>query len=96
MRDHAPTPLATLRRARAIALSNGLRYVYTGNVRDEDGGSTRCHACGTVLIGRNGYELTRWQLTASGHCARCGAPCAGIFDAEAGHWGSRRMPIRMS
>ena len=27
-----------------IALANGLRYVYTGNVHDEDGGSTVCHA----------------------------------------------------
>ncbi|MDX9759312.1 MAG: AmmeMemoRadiSam system radical SAM enzyme, partial [Bacteroidota bacterium] len=33
MRDHAPTPAATLRRARARARENGLRYVYTGNIR---------------------------------------------------------------
>ena len=29
-----PTPPATLTRARAIALANGVRYAYTGNVHD--------------------------------------------------------------
>ena len=40
MRDHPPTPPETLTRARAIAMTHGLRYVYTGNVRDDAGGST--------------------------------------------------------
>jgi len=40
MLDHPPTPPETLERARAIALSHGLRYVYTGNVHDERGGTT--------------------------------------------------------
>src|SRR5437899_12323906 len=34
MRDRPPTPSATLARARRIALRNGLRYAYTGNVHD--------------------------------------------------------------
>ena len=46
MMDVAPTPPATLTRARDIALRHGLRYVYTGNVHDEAGQSTYCHACG--------------------------------------------------
>jgi pyruvate formate lyase activating enzyme len=40
MLDVPPTPPATLRRARQIALANGVRYAYTGNVRDGNGGST--------------------------------------------------------
>ncbi len=44
MMDHPPTPPETLTRARSIAGSYGLRYVYTGNVHDEKGGSTLCHA----------------------------------------------------
>ena len=60
MREHPPTPPATLTRARAIAMSHGLRYVYTGNVHDGAGGSTYCHACGALLIGRDWYELTGW------------------------------------
>ena len=34
MMDRPPTPAATLIRARDIALKNGLRYVYTGNIHD--------------------------------------------------------------
>ncbi|TMH48360.1 MAG: AmmeMemoRadiSam system radical SAM enzyme, partial [Betaproteobacteria bacterium] len=42
MTDIPPTPAATLTRARKIALGHGLRYVYTGNVHDPEGGSTYC------------------------------------------------------
>ncbi len=62
MADVPHTPAASLTRARAIALKNGLRYVYTGNVHDEAGGSTFCHQCGTKLIGRDWYVLTAWNL----------------------------------
>jgi len=96
MLDHPPTPASTLTRARRIALKNGIRYVYTGNVHDEEGGSTYCHQCGHQLIGRDWYVLTDWHLTADGHCDHCGAPCAGVFDARPGQWGSRRLPVRLS
>ncbi|HUP23311.1 MAG TPA: AmmeMemoRadiSam system radical SAM enzyme [Thermoanaerobaculia bacterium] len=95
MLDRPSTPPATLRRAREIAIQNGLRYVYTGNVHDPDGQTTRCHACGQVLIGRDGYELLQWSLTAGGRCAHCGEPCAGVFEAEPGVWGARRLPVRL-
>ncbi len=100
MLETPPTPPATLRRARRIALANGLRYVYTGNVRDEEGGSTWCHACGQRLVGRDGYVLTGWHLgpTPAGGaaCDRCGTPCPGRFDGPPGRWGARRMPVRLS
>jgi len=96
MLDHPPTPASTLTRARRIAMNNGIRYVYTGNVHDEDGGSTYCHQCGNRLIGRNWYVLTDWHLTADGRCDRCGTPCAGVFEAGPGHWGARRLPVRLS
>ncbi|MFQ6047727.1 MAG: AmmeMemoRadiSam system radical SAM enzyme, partial [Gemmatimonadales bacterium] len=38
MLDKPPTRPATLRRARAIALEQGIRYAYTGNVHDLEGG----------------------------------------------------------
>ena len=95
MRDHPPTPPQTLSRARRIALENGLRYVYTGNVYDEAGGSTYCHQCGQKLIGRDWYRLTAWNLTADGRCNRCGTLLPGVFDAAPGTWGSRRLPVRL-
>ena len=82
-------------RNRTGTLKNGLRYVFTGNVYDEAGGSTYCHQCGQKLIGRDWYRLTAWNLTADGACNRCGTPVAGVFDAEPGTWGSRRLPVRM-
>lgn len=96
MRDRPPTPFATLKRARQIALRHGLRYVYTGNVRDPEGGSTWCHACGAKLIGRDGYDIVHWGLTAEGRCSQCSERCAGVFDATPGDWGSRRAVVRLS
>ncbi|MCZ6580636.1 MAG: AmmeMemoRadiSam system radical SAM enzyme, partial [Nitrospirae bacterium] len=48
MLDKSPTPFSTVTRARRIALKNGIRYAYTGNVHDEPGGSTSCHGCGNT------------------------------------------------
>ena len=96
MRDKPPTPPATLARARQIAMQRGLRYVYTGNVHDEEGGSTFCHACGEKLIGRDWYELTAWNLDADGRCLDCKAPCSGVFEARPGTWGARRLPVRLA
>jgi pyruvate formate lyase activating enzyme len=96
MLANPPTPPATLARARKIARSYGLRYVYTGNVHDEAGQSTVCHACGEVLIGRDWYTLTAFRLAAGGACRRCGARCAGVFEEAPGSWGPRRQPVRLA
>lgn len=95
MLDPSPTPAATLKRARKIAMKNGLRYAYTGNVHDEEGGSTYCHRCGAKLIGRDWYEITAWNLDAMGKCRNCGTACAGIFEAGHGTWGARRQPVHL-
>jgi len=95
MMDHPPTPPATLRRARTIALGNGLRYVYTGNVHDRAGGTTHCHACGAGLIERDWYEIVNYRMGADGHCSACGARCAGLFEAEPGRWGAKRRSVRL-
>ena len=84
MLDWPPTPAVTLARARAIAVANGVRYAYTGNVRDAEGEATRCHECGASLIERAGYAIGAWSLTDSGRCNSCGARCAGVFEAAPG------------
>jgi pyruvate formate lyase activating enzyme len=53
MTDKPPTPAATLTKARRVARANGVRYAYTGNVHDLEGGATSCHACGETLIRRD-------------------------------------------
>ncbi len=94
MRDKPPTPPATLTRARRIALANGLHYVYTGNVHDQQGGSTYCPQCGTRVIERDWYNLGVWQLTETGACNNCGARIPGVFAGRPGTWGARRMRVR--
>ncbi len=96
MTDRPPTPPATLSRARRIALENGVRYAYTGNVHDPVGQSTWCHGCGRVLIERDWFQLGSWNLDEEGRCRSCGASCPGVFEKKAGKWGSRRLPIRIA
>jgi len=95
MRDISRTSAAILTRAREIAKSRGIEYVYTGNVRDEHGGSTWCVECGARVIGRSGYDLIDWKLE-SGHCVHCGTQIPGHFDQSPGDWGSRRVPVRLA
>jgi len=96
MLDTPATPPATLTRARAIAMRNGLRYVYTGNVHDRQGASTYCHGCGARVIERDWYELGEWQLDASGACLQCGAQLPGVFSGAPGNWGGKRLPVRLA
>jgi len=95
MRDIENTPHSTLSRAREIALGNGIRYVYVGNVHDKSGSSTYCHQCGELLIGRDWYELSDWNLDGSGRCVSCGTECPGLIENHSGDWGSKRLPIRL-
>ncbi|MCH4564772.1 AmmeMemoRadiSam system radical SAM enzyme [Halomonas sp. EGI 63088] len=96
MRDTPPTPPATLSRAREIARANGVRYAFTGNVHDPLGSSTYCHGCGELLIERDWYALSSWNLTDDGHCRYCGTACAGVFAGPPGQWGRRRQPVRLA
>ncbi len=96
MLDKARTPAATLTRARNIALKNGLKFVYTGNVHDTVGSSTYCQGCGARVIERDWYELGEWQLGSKGECLACGAQIPGVFKGTAGRWGARRMAVRIN
>jgi len=95
LRDRPSTPPSTLTRAREIAVKNGVRYAFTGNVHDPDGAATYCHNCGARLIGRDWYRLTSWNLTEDSRCRKCGETCAGRFETSPGTWGARAMPVTM-
>jgi pyruvate formate lyase activating enzyme len=96
MDDLPATPAATLARARRIAKAEGLRHVYTGNVRDVAGGTTHCHACDTPLIVRDWHRIERYDLTPGGACPTCATPLAGRFEAFRGQFGPRRIPVRLN
>jgi pyruvate formate lyase activating enzyme len=95
MLDYPATPIETLRRARQIAIEQGLHFVYTGNLPDPEGNTTWCPQCASAVICRDGYRITEWNLTADGCCTQCQYRIPGVFEADHGHWGSRRLPIRI-
>jgi pyruvate formate lyase activating enzyme len=95
MLDKPITPPATVAMARRIAMAEGLRYAYVGNVHDLGRQSTVCHACGERLIERDWHTLGRWGLNARGGCASCGTPVAGVFEPKPGAWGAKRLPVRL-
>ncbi len=96
MMDVPPTPPATLRRARTIALENGLHHVYTGNVHDVEGGTTYCPGCREALVRRDWYEVLACKLDERGACPHCGTAVAGRFGAFRRGFGRRRIPVRLA
>jgi len=96
MRDTLSTPPETLTMAREIAIKTGIHYAYVGNVHNRDADSTWCHHCGSLLIERDWYELGQWHLDEHANCLNCGSKLAGVFEEKPGHWGARRLPVRMA
>jgi len=78
MKNLPPTPGETLDRAKAIAESVGLSYVYVGNIERPDGETTFCPQCRKPLIERRGFTVLRNRLR-SGACPECNAPVYGVW-----------------
>jgi pyruvate formate lyase activating enzyme len=97
MTDIAPTPATTLTRSRRIAREEGLRYVYTGNVHDREGGTTFCPSCESALVVRDWHRIEAYRLTPEGRCPDCHTPIAGRFEAfqPRQQFGRRRIPVVM-
>jgi pyruvate formate lyase activating enzyme len=96
MTDVSATPAATLQRARNIAQLAGLRYVYTGNVHDEEGGTTYCPSCENPVIVRDWYAIRAYHLSEQGACTSCGAQLPGRYQKFGKPFGPRRIPVRLS
>ena len=95
----AATPLATVQRARHIARSEGLQFVYTGNVHDPEGGSSACPHCGKLLIVRDWHQVSQYHLHDGNACPQCGTRIAGRFARLNGPlpvFGRQRIPVRFS
>ncbi len=70
--DLPSTPLETIDRACEIGRKAGLKFVYAGNIPGHESESTRCYACGRIVVGRRGYETEVTGLSGS-KCRYCGA-----------------------
>lgn len=75
------TPIATLEELRRIALKEGIRYVYLGNVPGHGGTQTYCHQCQKVIVQRNGYWIREIHIK-DGKCTYCKTPIPGRWDRE--------------
>jgi pyruvate formate lyase activating enzyme len=93
MMDTPSTPVHTLTRARRIALATGLHYVYTGNVHDEEGGTTFCPGCRSALIVRDWYRILNYRVTPDGHWPDCRTAVAGRYGTFDRAFGQRRIPL---
>ncbi len=78
LKNLPPTPVTTLEKLREIALNEGLRYVYIGNVPGHPGENTYCPGCGRVIIERYGYVIRKKEMSGS-KCRFCGREIAGVW-----------------
>ena len=74
-----PTPVPTLERAREIAMEQGVRYAFVGNVPGHPGNHTYCPSCGRSVIERTGFFITRTRMK-DGQCTHCRTPIAGVWN----------------
>ena len=75
----SPTPLETLLEARRIAQSEGLHYVYVGNVPGTpDVQNTFCPSCGKVVVERSTYAVLARHLD-GGRCVFCRTTVPGVW-----------------
>ncbi len=81
MKNISPTPVSDLEEAYDIAVSEGLRYVYIGNVPSGKGESTYCPYCKKLLIRRSGYNVLENNIE-DGKCKFCKKEIAGIWSSD--------------
>jgi pyruvate formate lyase activating enzyme len=73
------TPESTLIMAREIALKEGIKYCYLGNIYDQEGQSTRCPHCNSLLIIRDWHTIISNRMDGD-KCYNCGCKIAGVFE----------------
>ena len=78
LKNLPPTPVSMLEKARAVALSSGLEYVYIAKVPGHEGEKTFCPKCKKMLIQRTGFMIGEMHLK-GGKCGYCGKPVPGIW-----------------
>ncbi len=95
MQNKQHTTLDTLLRARAIALSYRIKFVYCGNVHHTESDTTYCPGCNEQVIIRDWYQLGKYGLDNQGNCLNCGFKIAGRFNGPKGNFGPRRIPVKI-
>jgi pyruvate formate lyase activating enzyme len=73
-----PTPVSTLEMAREIAVEEGIKFAYVGNVPGHKWDNTYCPRCGKAIITRMGFNVVEYHLK-SGKCEYCGESIPGVW-----------------
>ncbi len=81
-----PTPVETLAKARELAIEEGLRFVYVGNVPGDPGNNTYCPGCGRAVLVREGFAVREYHLNGD-RCEYCGTRLPGV-------WWEQKPPAR--
>lgn len=74
-----PTPEETLKKARQVCLQTGMKYVYTGNIEDEEGSTTYCPATSQPVIKRIGYFIKENLISSGGKVTTCPEIIPGVW-----------------
>jgi pyruvate formate lyase activating enzyme len=75
-----PTPVSALTHYRKMAMAEGIRYAYVGNVARHKGNNTYCHNCKNLLIERQGYFIPTYNLIGN-KCKFCNTVIPGVWEA---------------
>ncbi len=67
-----PTDVATLEKLARVAVEEGLKHVYIGNVPGHRLEHTYCPKCGHLAVRRYGFYITEWNLKPGNTCPECG------------------------
>jgi len=74
-----PTPVEILKSAYRIAIGEGLKYVYTGNIPGDEISNTKCPSCNSTVVVRQGYRVAVKNI-AGGKCSNCGSKIEGVWN----------------
>lgn len=76
MLDTPSTTMKTLQKAKEIAHSFGIKYVYLGNIQNDS--STYCPKCKSKLVDRAGFH-SHMKTIVDSKCASCGELIKGVW-----------------
>ncbi len=74
MMEYPSTPVKTLENHYEVAKSQGLKYVYLGNVPGHKWEHTYCSACNKIVVKRYGFDIQEWHLDDNNMCEYCSNP----------------------
>jgi len=86
MQDVPPTPIETLEKLAEVAIREGLKHVYLGNIWGHPLEHTYCPNCSELVVKRSGFYIVEWKLTNDFKCPRCGYK----LNFRGKYWGGTR------